>query len=80
MKPAPSLLTVLALALACAVPGAVAAAPQVPPAAVQTPEADGVAQVVTAAELAAWGRERRDAEARRVAALRGAAEAVLVVG
>uniref|UniRef100_UPI002FCB85DC hypothetical protein n=1 Tax=Brevundimonas sp. TaxID=1871086 RepID=UPI002FCB85DC len=70
MKPALRLVAILGLALACAcaAPGPVATARQAAPAAASTPEALGVAQIVTAAELAAWGRERRDPEALLVAA------------
>ena len=46
--------------------GAAAFTPQAEP--VITPEARGVAQAVTAAELAAWGRERGDAGALIMAA------------
>ena len=67
MKPAHRLLTAFGLALACAAPGSLALAQDPPPAAA-SPEAEGVSQIVTAAELAAWGRQRRDAEALEVAA------------
>jgi acetyl-CoA C-acetyltransferase len=72
MKPALRLATTLGLALVCAAPApglAAHAAPQsaASPAA-ETPEARAVSQMVAAAELAAWGRERGDAEALRVAA------------
>ena len=56
---------VVAAVLASAA-GAAAFAPQSEP--VITPEARGVAQAVTAAELAAWGRERGDAGALIMAA------------
>lgn len=68
MKPAPRLLTLAGLVLACAATGQVASARQAAPEVVQTPEARAVAQMVTAAELAAWGRERRDPDALMVAA------------
>ncbi len=48
--------------------GAAAAAVAGQEAAVQTPAARGVTQVLTAAELAAWGRERGDAGALIMAA------------
>lgn len=54
------------LAGLCAALGAAAFAPD--PEAGVTPEARGVAQAVTAAELAAWGRERGDAGALIMAA------------
>lgn len=69
MIPAFRLMAIFGLALACAAPAPVAAARQDPsPPAAASPEADGVAQIVTAAELAAWGRARRDPEALAVAA------------
>jgi hypothetical protein len=67
MKLALPLLTIVALTSAWAAPGPAAMARQEPPAA-QSLEAEGVAQIVTAAELADWGRLRRDPEALLVAA------------
>ncbi|MFC7377561.1 hypothetical protein [Brevundimonas sp. GCM10030266] len=57
----------MSVAAVLAVAGAVAAFTPDPEAAI-TPEARGVAQAVTAAELAAWGRERGDAGALIMAA------------
>lgn len=68
MRPALRLLTALGLVLACAATGAGAALAQSAPAAAESPEARAVAQIVVAAELAAWARERRDAEGLLVAA------------
>ena len=72
MKPALRLVTTLGLALACVAPAQGATAQSAPqaaaPPAAETPEARAVSQMVVAAELAAWGRERGDAEALRVAA------------
>ena len=68
MTPGLRLITALGVVLACAACAPTAVAQQAEPEAVQTPEGRGVAQLITAAELAAWGREHRDPEALRVAA------------
>ncbi|MGV9008242.1 MAG: hypothetical protein ACOH1F_00925 [Brevundimonas sp.] len=62
-----SLVALLSVTLGIAAVGNVAAQ-EAPPVPVTSPEARGVAQAVTAAELADWGRERRDAGALVMAA------------
>lgn len=56
------------LALAAIIAASLGATATADDAPMMTPEARGVAQVVTAAELAAWGRERGDAGALIMAA------------